>query len=101
MANTIGIDISTAELMNAATKISTLNDKLSDRLEEIKNQMHSLSNTWSSDASTTIKNNFDALYKRTADYKAVVESYWKFLNATAKQYEDIELALNNNANAFK
>lgn len=95
------IDISTGELTAAASKISGLNDQLTDRLDEIKTQMHSLASSWSSDAATSIRDNFDALYNRTADYRAVVESYWKFLEATAKAYEELEGAINTNANAFK
>ncbi|GFN30951.1 pore-forming ESAT-6 family protein [Paenibacillus xylaniclasticus] len=98
---TTGIDISTSELQSTAQKIKATNENLMKRLEDIKTQMNSLSNSWESDAAKTIVQNFNALYKRTDDYKNVIESYWKFLELTAKQYEEVETALNNNANAFK
>jgi len=43
----------------------------------------------------------NALKPRFEEYKAVVESYAKFLVTTAQSYEATETAIQSNASAFK
>lgn len=96
-----GIKISLGEVAKTAGSIRTLNQGLSTRLEEIKKEMNSLASTWQSDASNTIRNKFNALAPKFEDYKAVVESYAKFLDNTVTNYDIAETSINHNASAFK
>lgn len=96
-----GIKISLGEVTKTASTIRTLNASLEARLADIKKEMNALASTWQSDASNTIRNNFNALAPRFEEYKTIVESYAKFLDATVTNYDSAEAAINNNASAFK
>lgn len=96
-----GIKISLGEVSKTASQIRTLNASLSANLEEIKKEMNALSQTWQSDASNTIRANFNTLSPRFEEYRQVVDSYAKFLDNTVTNYNAAETAINNNANAFK
>lgn len=96
-----GIKISLGEVTKTASTIRTLNQSLSSRLDDIKKEMNSLSATWQSDASNTIRNNFNALAPRFDEYKTIIDSYAKFLDATVTSYDSAETAINSNASAFK
>ncbi|WP_239617476.1 pore-forming ESAT-6 family protein [Cohnella mopanensis] len=98
---TEGISISLGAVAKTAATIRNLNSSLSTKLDEIKKEMGNLSSTWQSDASNTIRNNFNALAPRFEEYKQVVESYAKFLDNTVTNYEAAETAINSNASAFK
>lgn len=96
-----GIKISLGEVAKTAGTIRTINQNLSTRLEDIKKEMNNLANTWQSDASNTVRENFNALAPRFEEYKNIVESYAKFLDATVANYDAAETAINSNASAFK
>lgn len=98
---TEGIKISLGEVTSTANQIRTLNANLAERLEEIKREMNALSSSWNSDASNTIRTNFNALQPRFQAFKEIVDSYAKFLDNTVTNYNSAETAINNNANAFK
>jgi len=96
-----GIQISLAEVTKTASAIRTLNTALAARLDDIKKEMNSLATSWQSDASNTIRNNFNALAPRFEEYQSVVESYAKFLDMTVSSYDAAETQINNYASAFK
>lgn len=96
-----GIKISLGEVTKTAGTIRSINGNLAARLEEIKKEMDSLAQTWQSDASNTIRNNFNALAPRFEEYKNIVDNYAKFLDNTVANYDAAETAINNNASAFK
>lgn len=96
-----GINISLGEVTRTAGTVRTINQSLSTRLEEIKKEMNNLANSWQSDASETIRNNFNALAPRFEEYKNVIESYAKFLDDTVTAYDTTETSINSNAGAFK
>lgn len=96
-----GINISLGEVTKTAASLRKINKVLTDRLGEIKKEMDSLATTWQSDASTTIRNNFNSFSPRFEEYRAVVESYAAFLDRTVADYDATETAINNNAGAFK
>ena len=96
-----GIQISTQVLLDTADKVRNINGALDTKLAEINKAMNDLEATWKSDAATDIRANMNALKPRFEEYKAVVESYAKFLVNTAQSYETTEGAIQNNAGAFK
>ncbi|MFS0865003.1 pore-forming ESAT-6 family protein [Fredinandcohnia sp. 179-A 10B2 NHS] len=96
-----GIKISLGEVSKTAGQIRNLNQNLATTLEDIKKEMNGLSATWNSDASNTIRANFNALAPRFEEYRQVVDSYAKFLDNTVTNYNAAETAINNNASAFK
>jgi WXG100 family type VII secretion target len=96
-----GINISLDQVSSTASTIGTINTQLTQRLQDIKQQMNSLASTWQSDASNTIIGNFNALAPKFEEYQKVVDSYVKFLNDTVTAYQHTEQAINNNASAFK
>jgi WXG100 family type VII secretion target len=96
-----GIKITTDELFATAGKIRNSNEKLTNKLGEIKAAMNGLESTWQSEGATTIRGKMNGLEKNFQDYKAVIESYAKFLERAAQSYETTEGAIAGNANAFK
>ncbi|WP_079506402.1 pore-forming ESAT-6 family protein [Mesobacillus jeotgali] len=96
-----GIKISLGEVSKTAGQIRNLNQQLSTRLEEIKKDMNALASSWNSDASNTIRGNFNSLAPRFEEYRQVVDSYAKFLDNTVTNYNTAETAINNNASSFK
>ncbi|MCD5324192.1 MULTISPECIES: pore-forming ESAT-6 family protein [Pontibacillus] len=96
-----GIHISLGEVQKTAGSIRTINQNLALRLEEIQKEMNNLSSTWQSDASETIRANFNALAPKFETYREVVDSYAKFLDNTVTNYEAAETSINSNAQAFK
>ena len=96
-----GIKISMPEVLNTADSIRNINNALDINLQDIKREMDSLASTWQSDSSNTVREKFNALAPRFEEYKQVIESYAKFLNATVTNYESVEAAINSNASSFK
>lgn len=95
------IKISTQVLVDTATKVRNINDALDSKLKDINTNMNNLESTWKSDAANDIRAAMNALKPRFEEYKSVVESYAKFLNNTAQNYETTETTVQNNASAFK
>ena len=95
------INISLAEVSSTASTIRTLNQNLSNRLEDIKTQMNNLAGTWQSEGSETIRANFNALQSKFEQYREVVDSYATFLDKTVEAYDAAETTINSNASAFK
>ncbi|WP_195515241.1 pore-forming ESAT-6 family protein [Paraclostridium bifermentans] len=95
-----GINITLEQVHNTAGRIKTLNSQLAVRLEEIKKEINALDSTWKSEASTTIRANFNKLAPRFEEYKKIVDSYGTFLESTVEAYTKTEATINNNASAF-
>lgn len=95
-----GIRISLNEVSSTASTIRNLNTNLDARLTEIKNEMNGLAASWQSDASNTIRERFNALSAKFAEYKDIIDAYAKFLDNTVTNYNTTETAINSNASAF-
>ena len=95
------IRISTQVLTDTAAKVRNINNNLDAKLTEINKAMNDLEDTWKSDAASDIRMAMNALKPRFEEYKAVVESYAKFLVHTAQSYEATESTVQNTANEFK
>ena len=96
-----GIKISTQVLTSTASEIRTLNTKLDEDLAACNTAMNNLESTWQSDAASDIRTAMNNLKPRFEEYKSVIESYAKFLDATAASYEATEQAVQSNASQFK
>lgn len=96
-----GINISLAEVTNTASTIRTINQQLSARLDEIRQEMNNLSSSWQSDGSETIRTKFNGLAPKFENYREIIESYAQFLDNTVANYDAAETAINSNASAFK
>ncbi|MDQ0194707.1 pore-forming ESAT-6 family protein [Paenibacillus wynnii] len=99
--STEGINISLPEVSNTAGTLRSINESLSARLQEIKNEMNGLAATWQSEASNTIREKFKGMEPRFEEYKNVITSYATFLDNTVKGYESAESSINSNASQFK
>lgn len=95
------IRISTQVLTDTAVKIRRINDTLDEKLQQINRTMNDLEATWKSDAAADIRANMNALKPRFEHHRTVVESYAKFLDNTALNYESTEGVVQTNASAFK
>ena len=95
-----GINITLEQVANTAKVIKILNSQLASKLEEIRKEMNALDSTWQSEASTTIRANFNKLAPRFEEYRKIVDSYGTFLESTVDAYTKTEAAINNNASAF-
>lgn len=95
------IEIQSQVLIDTAGKVRNCNTNMDAKLADINQAMNALESTWRSDAATDIRAAMNALKPRFEQYKAVVESYAKFLDTTAKNYETTEGSVQNTAAAFK
>ena len=96
-----GIKISTQVLTSTASEVRSLNAKLDEDLAACNTAMNNLESTWQSDAASDIRAAMNALKPRFEEYKSVIESYAKFLDATAASYEATEQSVQSNAAQFK
>lgn len=96
-----GLKITLGEVTKTASQLRTFNQTLNDRLSEIRTDMNALAQYWDSDASSSIRANFNALQPRFEEYRQVVDNYAKFLDSTVIHYNEAESKINNNANMFK
>lgn len=96
-----GLKITLGEVTKTASQLRSFNQTLNERLNEIKKDMNALAQYWDSDASSSIRSNFNALQPRFEEYRQVVDNYAKFLDNTVTHYNDAESKINNNANMFK
>lgn len=96
-----GISINLEEVRATAKTIKSLNSKLATRLDEIKKEINSLESTWQSQASNTIRNNFNKLESKFQECKKIIDSYGTFLETTVDSYTSAESSINSNASAFE
>jgi len=95
------IKISTQVLHDTATEIRGYNQQMDDNLKQVDKAIDNLESTWKGVAGTTIRNIMNAFReKHFESYRAVVEEYAKFLDATAEQYETTENTIVNNTSRF-
>ena len=93
------IKITFQEVRAKATQLRGYNETLTSTLTNIKNAINNLESQWTSDTSDTIRAKITAMQPKFDRYKEVVESYAKFLDNTAAQYETTEGTLNTNASS--
>jgi WXG100 family type VII secretion target len=96
-----GIKITLGEVSRTSQTIRSLNTQLSARLDDMKKEMDALAGAWQSDASNTIRGNFNKLTPKFEEYKRIIDSYAKFLDDTVTTYDRVETTINNNASAFQ
>lgn len=96
-----GINVSTQVLRDTAGKVRSINASLDEKLKAINQAMDALKSSWSSEAASEIQANMNALKPRFEEYKAVVESYAKFLVTTAESYDTTEGSIKTTASSFK
>ena len=94
-----GVKVSTQDLVDTAARIRSLNDNMDTKLNEMHNAVRKLEATYKSEGATAIMNRVENFKPRFAEYKAVVESYAKFLVDAASDYENVEHAIKANAEA--
>ena len=96
-----GVKLSTQELRDTAVKIRTIEGNLDEKLHKINEQMNQLEESWDSEGGREIRANMNALKPRFEEYKSVVESYAKHLDATAEGFDATELGIKRNASQFR
>ncbi|MCI9292259.1 MAG: WXG100 family type VII secretion target [Erysipelotrichaceae bacterium] len=96
-----GIKISTQVLVDTASKIRTINENLDSKLADINKEMNNLENYYRSDSGTEIRAAMNGMKTSFAQYKEVVNIYAKFLDDSARQYEETETTNQNNASQFR
>lgn len=95
------IKVSTQVLKDTAQDVRIKNTNLDDKLKEINKAMNQLEQSWKSEAGSEIRNKMNALQPRFEEYKNVIESYAKFLDKTAQDYETTEATVKSNASQFR
>lgn len=91
------IKITFEEVRMKAKQLRGYNSTLTETLNNIKQTINNLESQWTSDTSDTIRAKITGMQPKFDTYKEVVESYAKFLDNTAAQYEGTENTLNSNA----
>jgi len=102
MAQDNKILISTQTLRDTAQYVRDRNAKLESTLNDVRNKVTQLNNTWKSDAGEEIRRKITAFGNNHFNqYKEVVESYAKYLVTTADTYEALEGKTEGNAKSFQ
>lgn len=89
--------ISFQQLTDTAGKISSINNRLKELLQNFSKSVTDLQNTWESDAGTQTKAAIDKLSPRFEDYYNVLASYAQHLDDTAESFKTNEGTLSKNA----
>lgn len=93
--------ISTQALLDSAGKIKKINEELDAKLQEVNKLISNLtSNGWKSEGAERTKAEIDEMKPRFEEYKAIVESYAKYLEDTAESYGSTETAITKNAESI-
>ena len=92
-----GIKISLQEVVNCQKQIESLNIKIYDLLNDMKNQMNGLNVSWVSDSANTIRDRFNQFSNRFEMQKETINNYVKFLDMTVNSYDSLEQTINTNA----
>lgn len=95
------INISLSEVANTASSIRAINGRLKANLSDIKTQMNSLAQNWSSPAGDNIVARFNAMDSTFDNYYKVIENYAAFLDQTVEAYDEAEAGINRGASAFQ
>lgn len=96
-----GIKITLAEVTRTASEVRRHNAQLENELMEMKRIMNDLSATWQSPAAETIRARFNGMVPIFENYRDIIESYAKFLDATVTSYETTENTINQSAASFQ
>ena len=92
-----GIKISLQEVVNCQKQIESLNIKIYDLLNDMKNQMNGLNVSWVSDSANTIRDRFNQFSNRFEIQKENINNYVIFLDMTVNSYDSLEQTINTNA----
>jgi WXG100 family type VII secretion target len=101
MAGSIRVD--TAQVVQIANTIDTLNKQLREQLETSKQTIVNLGNSWEGEASQATIESYNAFAGQYFEsYEQILNQYVTFLkNNVALGYEETETANTNLADAFK
>ena len=91
------IKITFEEVRGKAQEIRAHNEVLTDTLVSIKGAINALESVWTSDASDTIRSKITGMQPKFDLFRDTVESYAKFLDNAAANYESTENAVNTTA----
>ena len=95
------INISLAEVSEAASKMRNYNQLMYENLENMKKDMNSLDVAWISDGSSDIRNRFNLLSNKFNEYKTIIDSYVNFLELTVSSYDSVESTITSNASTIQ
>lgn len=95
------INISLAEVSEAALKMRNYNQIMYEDLQNMKKDINSLDISWISDGSTEIRNRFNMLSAKFDEYKNIIESYVNFLELTVSSYDSLETTITSNASGIQ
>lgn len=95
------LQISLADVSNTAQRIRHINQDLDQTLQQMRQIMNQLATSWQSPAAETIRTKFNGMTPIFQNYKDIVDSYAKFLDATVVSYETIENSMQQNASSFQ
>ena len=95
------INISLAEVSEAASKMRNYNQIMYEDLQNMKKDINSLDISWISDGSTEIRNRFNMLSAKFDEYKNIIESYVNFLELTVSSYDSLETTITSNASGIQ
>lgn len=101
MADNGQIIINYGNFEKHAESISSKNDEMKRKLEDIQTTINSLKGDWESDSAETIRQKITNMSDRFEQYWKVVNSYVKFIRNAAAQSKNLESTINSNASQFK
>jgi WXG100 family type VII secretion target len=87
------------EVRGKAAELRRCNRELTASLQTVRRTIGALEAQWTSDTSDTIRARIDAMQPKFDMYEEVINSYAKFLENTAAQYEAAEKTLQTQASS--
>lgn len=91
------IKISLQEVEHLQQRLGVLNQSMKEVLEQAKQAMNGLSQTWQSDGSEQIRQRFNQLSNRFDTMNTQIDGYRLFLLKTIETYDGLESTLSFNA----
>lgn len=95
------IKITMPEVANSCSQIRNINSNLDEVLNNITNNMNSLSAYWEANSSSTIVAKFKNFANRFVKESETIEEYCKFLDLTVQTYGSLENTITSNAETFE
>ena len=96
----VEIKITLDDVSNLSSELRSLNNNMSETLNNVRNMMNELSSYWKSDSGEIIVNKFNTFAKKFDEEQETIESYAKFLDYTVSTYDSLESTIKSNASSF-
>ena len=87
-------------VLSKSGDMKTIRSSLSNIMQQMEDKIHSLTNTWESEASTSYQAQFNKIHKDIEEMLHIVDEYTRDLDEIAQNYKTTEAKLEQAASAL-